>query len=1085
MAIVPPTPTSAATPSAPFPPHAATAANPARNNNNNTTTTTSTTAATRPTKPTTPAAAKPPTTAVKDPLSPPRSPSSKVVRIVPGGRSSPDSSTTSSSSAASAKLPPSPPLSKTHSRAVSSAGKPLSRSGTCEDALDDEDPVGWRRKASTMAGSQNGASAGEPEGTQRQIADGRGGSAGEILDGLLEELVRGPSPRASTPEQKTTPQSSRAASLSPSTTVQSSPNNRTNGAESSNNINNNNNNSNGEYGSGSRTTAASSIFSSSPPPHHHHHHNSQHADFPWLSPKSPVHQELADGNYLSFPAGFTTGNSTSGSPTPSLSGSKFTPLKRVKKTMGGSINGSPGPYPRPETSSSVHSHSKRPSTTSGTTEVASAGAGGAEMSTDAADYGINGTKLATVFQNTGKPVPAPAGGSGSTNGAEAENAAPADLVLLHISLIIPPNSSPAYVRHQRRMLRRGQQHKRLGGNAGETESTSSFADSRGDSFTDVNGADEGDQIDDDDDDEDEHDDDEEALEPGPLSALSPVVYQRGILIPHPRGDYALLQREVGKVLGLPFQDEDTWSEEDEADENAGVRGKGWQMRVYARNGWLTKGAWERAWAEMERVDVEVLEVGPRRPKSSGKGVKTGRVRRSGKRSRQQARAAGGRGKRAEAGAQDNAYGGGYYDPGDESLDEGIPSVGAYLSDYDDRAGPALSHADLDDSIDIRNASDISDDEPAGAADTHPAAAGPPKAAPLQLENGTVGDGELEEAFRAYGENAEGDDEAAIDEHDEDFQDYVAVDADGEQAPNADSTTAPRGHSTASRRSGSHRRTGSGVKPAAADRAPSRAKSPFASAIVGKPDGVHPYQYLLDLLKPIVLTGIVVTGAMFFLGPISSKKGSGSGIGSGRYGSWGSSDRKGYSNNYVDNDSMDMDQDIEDRCAGYAREAEMWRNWKEKENNALHYKKDDNSHSKKQGGKSGGDWTVTVTQTVTQRIVNAGATQIVVEIPSGEAQFPLGPLGLSNSGTLQEVLGFAATTAADELPLETGKDGPKPTATPGGDKLVAEDAKDKLAGEEKQDEKAAEAAAEDEVVYVDATEPEGKGGAWWGKIGKII
>lgn len=719
------------------------------------------------------------------------------------------------------------------------------------------------------------------------------------------------------------------------------------------------------------------------------------------------------------------------SPTPSLCGSKFTPLKRVKKGTAASANNS-----LPSTPDGAHTHTKRTSITSSTTEVASTGPG----SVDAADYGIHGKKLATMYSN-------PATDTVPYNNNEVGEVAPA-LVLLHISLIIPPNSSPAYARHQRRMQRR----KRL------EDDSSTF------SISDLGCSD----------DESTRDDaDSDSLEPGPLSILSPVVYQRGILIPHPRGDYVLLQREVGKTLGLPFVNGED-GENVITDEFGGVQGKGWQMRVYARNGWLTKGAWERAWREMERVDVEILETekpGTKQKKPNSRTTKaqqsqnptTRPVSRSGShiqdsRSRPNegpsrlplTNSATGEEIGDTLAPEDT-----YSDPGD-SLDESSPQ-GNVLGDNDTldqgEVGNSFFKDEIVDGAGAKNLefSDIDDIEVDVAtpfySQTPPIGQGI-KRAPLQLENGTVGDGELEEAYRIHGEDLDAPDEE-YDNHSREM----------DQTPPSQ-TGSMRSHSPLPSRSSSpnsskHHQAGS---TSTVNFLPGRRK-------------VHPYQYLLDLLKPIVLTGLVVTCAMYFFGPTHKRNNRG------RYGSW---NMRGVSKMHTDEENFDMDQDAEDHCASYARDAEMWRSWKDSHKDGI-----SSGGSSKKGVH--GDWTVTVTQTVTQRIVNAGATQIVVEIPSGEAQFPLGPLGLSERDSL----------GSEGLPLETTFDGPVSTPMPtlsveanaageskevGGEDSIGEDDKDLDVAHEKVGEDASTPDVDaEEVVFEDPT----TNSNWFGKIGKIF
>lgn len=112
-----------------------------------------------------------------------------------------------------------------------------------------------------------------------------------------------------------------------------------------------------------------------------------------------------------------------------------------------------------------------------------------------------------------------------------------------------------------------------------------------------------------------------------------VVRERGILIPHPRNEYDLLEERLLESLELAqgsiraghfLGGEDTEDGDEEGmDELVDVAegqkcpdcGKNivkdldadrkWEVKVYAANGLMRAGAWAAAWAEMERVDVEV------------------------------------------------------------------------------------------------------------------------------------------------------------------------------------------------------------------------------------------------------------------------------------------------------------------------------------------------------------------------------------------------------------------------------------------------------------------------------------------------
>ena len=121
-----------------------------------------------------------------------------------------------------------------------------------------------------------------------------------------------------------------------------------------------------------------------------------------------------------------------------------------------------------------------------------------------------------------------------------------------------------------------------------------------------------------------------------------TVLERGVLIPHPREDYDLLEERLLESLELkvprilkcghfhlsPEEEADVVAESDseaETDANdadicldcgrrvrdgkfgsAGTGSKRWDMKLFAANGLMRAGAWSAAWREMERVDVEIL-----------------------------------------------------------------------------------------------------------------------------------------------------------------------------------------------------------------------------------------------------------------------------------------------------------------------------------------------------------------------------------------------------------------------------------------------------------------------------------------------
>ncbi len=120
-----------------------------------------------------------------------------------------------------------------------------------------------------------------------------------------------------------------------------------------------------------------------------------------------------------------------------------------------------------------------------------------------------------------------------------------------------------------------------------------------------------------------------------------TVLERGILIPHPREDYDLLEERLMESLELKLPrilkcghfhlepdeeaeladlDADAFDDEDDdvdiCDDcgrrvrdgrfGSGTGSRRWDIKVYAANGLMRAGAWGAAWREMERVDVEIL-----------------------------------------------------------------------------------------------------------------------------------------------------------------------------------------------------------------------------------------------------------------------------------------------------------------------------------------------------------------------------------------------------------------------------------------------------------------------------------------------
>ncbi|KZF24084.1 hypothetical protein L228DRAFT_266445 [Xylona heveae TC161] len=126
--------------------------------------------------------------------------------------------------------------------------------------------------------------------------------------------------------------------------------------------------------------------------------------------------------------------------------------------------------------------------------------------------------------------------------------------------------------------------------------------------------------------------------------VSDTVLERGILLPHPRDEYELLEERLLESLELKapriskcghfhYHNEgdssDECNEEDEDEgfdsegsnktekcgdcgqrvkddrHGSGSHGRRWNIKIYAANGLMRAGAWTAAWREMERIDVEI------------------------------------------------------------------------------------------------------------------------------------------------------------------------------------------------------------------------------------------------------------------------------------------------------------------------------------------------------------------------------------------------------------------------------------------------------------------------------------------------
>ena len=116
------------------------------------------------------------------------------------------------------------------------------------------------------------------------------------------------------------------------------------------------------------------------------------------------------------------------------------------------------------------------------------------------------------------------------------------------------------------------------------------------------------------------------------------ISSRGVLIPHPREDMALLEERLLESLELEkprirhnhyfqsggsatdsgFESAGTEDEADPEDDSCSVKcpdcgrslhpeeiNRKWEVKVFAANGLMRAGAWAAAWQEMEKIDVEI------------------------------------------------------------------------------------------------------------------------------------------------------------------------------------------------------------------------------------------------------------------------------------------------------------------------------------------------------------------------------------------------------------------------------------------------------------------------------------------------
>ncbi|KAI9760461.1 MAG: hypothetical protein M4579_001655 [Chaenotheca gracillima] len=120
--------------------------------------------------------------------------------------------------------------------------------------------------------------------------------------------------------------------------------------------------------------------------------------------------------------------------------------------------------------------------------------------------------------------------------------------------------------------------------------------------------------------------------------ITETVLDRGILLPHPREDYDVLEERLLESLELKLprilkcghfhlseeeaaeiEEDDLYHSDDEdldicgdcgrrvrdGKMGSGSGNRRWNIKIFAANGLMRAGAWTAAWREMERVDVEV------------------------------------------------------------------------------------------------------------------------------------------------------------------------------------------------------------------------------------------------------------------------------------------------------------------------------------------------------------------------------------------------------------------------------------------------------------------------------------------------
>lgn len=221
-----------------------------------------------------------------------------------------------------------------------------------------------------------------------------------------------------------------------------------------------------------------------------------------------------------------------------------------------------------------------------------------------------------------------------------------------------------------------------------------------------------------------------------------------------------------------------------------------------------------------------------------------------------------------------------------------------------------------------------------------------------------------------------------------------------------------------------------------------------------------YQYILDILKPVVITALLVGTATFWLSApkSSNKKGlEPAGGKRGRSGSAGSNSRRrgdsGRSN--FDDDDTEQTPNIPDSCMMHPNEAgEMWRGWGPSRIGMERMRMGmgmmgmgDRDHRDGRGDidrmrrSAGDDWTVTVTSTVTHGILGGPTPLFGEEGSIKNDELPVEGIVDPNTPSSSEATPILSTQSAVEtsasvspssnMAVESGTASPTPTDKPSG------------------------------------------------------